>query len=178
MDANERIIHGTFTNTDETIQAIRRLNEEGYTKDQIRVYSNNLDLESYDATAENPKREEGSFDATNARPKNEEGAFDTTDVNSKARSEEGSFDRVDRGQGINNATPDDTQESANDEDDSVWESVKDFFTPDTYDYEKESQNPNYNPDQDILYPYREDLSRGHHIVVLNNQNIDGGPGRI
>ncbi len=177
MDANERIIHGTFTNSDETIQAIRRLNEEGYTRDQIRVYGNDLDFESYDASEKHPKSEEGSFDATDAKPKNEEGDFDTTDENSKARSKKGSFDRIDKGEEINEATSGRTERNSDNED-SVWESVKDFFTPDTYDYEQESKNPNYNSDEDILYPYREDLSKGHHIVVLNNQNMAGGPGGI
>ncbi len=170
MDANERIIHGTYTTTDETIDAIRRLNEEGYTKDHIRVYSKNLGDESYDASEEHPKREEGSFDSTEEKPRNREGSFDITDENSRERSKEGSFDRVDR-----RGTPE-NQERDNGDNDSIWESVKDFFTPDTYNYEEVSQSPDYKPDQDILYPYREDLSRGHHIIVLDNQNMDSGRG--
>lgn len=152
MDANERIVHGTFTNSDETIKAIRRLNEEGYSKDRITVYSN--------------KEGHRSFDATEEKSREEEGSFDITDEDSAERSKEGSFDRIDR------ESKEDKED--NSDDNSVWESVKDFFTPDTYDYEKESQNPEYNQEGDILYPYRADIAQGQHVIVLNNANMDTG----
>src|SRR5690625_1920206 len=110
MDADQRVIHGTYTTNDETIEAIRQLNQEGYTKDRITVYSNRENLESLNATEEKPRKEDGSFE------------------------------RADRIDSMNA----DQSESKNDEDDSVWESVKDFFTPDSYDYETESQKEGYN----------------------------------
>lgn len=174
MDANERIIHGAFTNSDETIAEIRRLNEEGYSKDRITVYSKNPDEESYDATESKPRKEDGSFDITNenSKERSKEGAFDITDEDSKKRSRDGSFDRVDKSQSSSE------KNDSDDDDSSVWESVKDFFTPDTYDYERESQNPDYNQDQDVLYPYRDELNSGGHVIMLNNMNMDNHPGNL
>ena len=36
----------------------------------------------------------------------------------------------------------------------------------------ESQNPDYNQEQDVLYPYRDTLNNGGHIIMLNNMNMD------
>ena len=173
MDAKDRIIHGAFTNTDEAIAEIKRLREEGYSKDNITVFSNNPDLESYDATEGKPRKEEGSFDITNenSEERSKEGAFDKTDENNKKRSTDDSFDRVNKSQSSN-------QKNDSDDDNSIWESVKDFFTSDSYDYETESQNPEYNQDQDVLYPYRDQLNSGGHVIMLRNMNMDNHPGGL
>lgn len=171
MDAKDRIIHGAFTNSDEAIAEIKKLREDGYSRDNITVYSKNPDLESYDATQGKPRKEDGAFNIKdeNSKERSKEGAFDITDENSKKRSTDGSFDRVDKSNHSSNETD-------SDDDQSIWESVKDFFTSDTYDYETESQNPGYNQDQDTLYPYRDTLNNGGHIIMLNNINMDNQPG--
>lgn len=168
MNARDRIVHGAFTNSDEAIAEIKKLQEEGYSKDHITVYSSKPD---YEASEDNPRIEDGSFDITeeNSKERSEEGTFDTTDENSKERSTHGSFDRVDKSETTN-------KKADSDDDNSLWESVKDFFTPDTYDYEMESQNPDYNQEQDVLYPYRDTLNNGGHIIILNNMNMDNQPG--
>lgn len=148
MNARDRIVHGAFTNSDEAIAEIKKLQEEGYSKDHITVYSSKPD---YEASEDNPRIEDGSFDIT--------------EENSKERSTHGSFDRVDKSETTN-------KKADSDDDNSLWESVKDFFTPDTYDYEMESQNPDYNQEQDVLYPYRDTLNNGGHIIMLNNMNMD------
>ena len=95
------------------------------------MYSSKPD---YEASEDNPRIEDGSFDITeeNSKERNEEGTFDTTDENSKERSTHGSFDRVDESETT-------SKKADSDDDNSLWESVKDFFIPDTYDYEMESQ---------------------------------------
>lgn len=172
MDAKDRIIHGAFSNTDEVIAEIRKLNQEGYSKEHITVYSNNPDLKSYDAIQGKPRKEKGSFDITNenSKERSKEGAFDVTDKNSQKRSSDGSFDRVDE-----NPKAEKKEKSA-DDDRSIWESVKDFFTSDTYDYEGATDNPDYNKDDDLLYPYKDTLNNGGHIIMLNNTNMDNPPG--
>ena len=42
MNARDRIVHGAFTNSDEAIAEIKKLQEEGYSKDHITVYSSKI----------------------------------------------------------------------------------------------------------------------------------------
>lgn len=163
MDKKDRIVHGSFNNSEETISAIRKLREEGYTKEQIRVYTNAMDDKTYDKTEENvDHKEEKTFDKTEDDVDlNERKTFDKTekDVDSNGKS---SMDIVD-----NKKTKSDT---ANNDDESLWDKVKDFFTSDAYDYEKEAENPNYRKENDVLYPHRNDLASGNRVIVLDKAN--------
>lgn len=60
-----------------------------------------------------------------------------------------------------------------DDDKSMWDKIKDAFTDDTYEYDERTRDTNYNQDDDVLYPYRDDISNGNIVVVVDNaQNID------
>lgn len=175
MAKSNRVVHGSYNNHKEAVEAIRSLREQGYTKDQITVYSNDRDDRSFDKIDEDEAelRNERTFDKTDrdAYDKNEEGSFDTVDKNSEERSEQGSYDVVDKNRASASANMGDMTETTDEDDDeSLWEQVKDFFTADTYDYETESENPNYRRENDILYPHREDLMRGNRVVVLDKPN--------
>lgn len=54
------------------------------------------------------------------------------------------------------------------EDRSVWEQIKDAFSTDTYDYDTTSTGADYNHEEDILYPYRDDITNGNVVVVVDN----------
>lgn len=170
MEKDRREVYGSYENPEEAISVIRKLQEEGYTRDQITVYSNARDDRSYDKMDKNQEevRDERSFDKvdSNITDKDEEGSFDTVDKNSEERSEHGSFDIVDEDSGH----IDSDRKVKDDGDESLWEQIKDFFTPDTYDYDKESQKPNYRKEHDVLYPHREDLLRGNRVIVLDKPN--------
>lgn len=165
MEKDNRMVHGSYDNSEETISAIRQLREEGYTKEQIRVYTNAMNDKTYDKTEKDPdgERLERTFDKTNENntDMNEEGSFDTVDKNAEERSTEGSFDIVDSRED-NNLNDDD--------DESLWDKVKDFFTPDSYDYDESAQNPNYRKENDVLYPHRNDLANGKRVIVLDKAN--------
>lgn len=163
MERKNRKVHGSFDNSEETISAIRQLKEEGYTKEQIRVYTNAMNDKTFDKT-DNDKdlNEDKTFDKTEDDVDlNEEKTFDKTekDMNAKAKS---SMDIVD-----DKETKADT---ADNDDESLWDKVKDFFTSDSYDYDKESGNPNYRKENDVLYPYRNDLASGNRVIVLDKAN--------
>lgn len=55
---------------------------------------------------------------------------------------------------------------------SFWEQVKDAFSTEAYDHETVSQEPNYNRDKDILFPYRSDIEQGNIVVVVENYRGD------
>lgn len=152
MQNNHREVFGSYTNPNDTVTAIKNLTDKGYRQNQITVYSNEKNYRTFDATeGTTPKKEE-------------EGSFDTVNKNSEERSEHGSFDKVDR---HNNEMDTGTNNQNNDK--SVWDSVLDFFTPDTYDYQTKSQEPNYSQEDDILYPHRDEIAQGHHVIVLDNK---------
>lgn len=72
-----------------------------------------------------------------------------------------------------NANIDNVEQTTNngEDDRSFWTKVKDSFSTNTYDYETDSKNSDYNQVDDILYPYRNDLDKGNIIVVV--ENYDG-----
>lgn len=163
MEKENRKVHGSFATSDETISAIRQLKEEGYTKEQIRVYTNAMDDKTFDKTEEDlDLKEEKTFDKTEKdMDSREEKTFDKTenDVDVDAKS---SMDIVDERE-----TKADTADS---DDESLWDKIKDFFTTDSYDYEKEASNPNYRKENDVLYPHRNDLANGNRVIVLDKAN--------
>lgn len=57
-----------------------------------------------------------------------------------------------------------------DEDRSLWDQIKDAFSTDTYDTTAEGDG--YNADNDVLYPYRDDINNGNVVVVVNNYRGD------
>lgn len=57
-----------------------------------------------------------------------------------------------------------------DEDRSLWDQIKDAFSTDTYDTTAEGAG--YNADDDVLYPYRDDINNGNVVVVVNNYRGD------
>lgn len=147
MDKKDRIVHGSFDNSEEAISAIRKLREEGYSKEQIQVYTNALDDKTFDKT-------EDDIDL------NQDKTYDKTekDVDTKDKS---SMDIVDDKE---------TNTDSADDDESLWDKVKDFFTSDSYDYDKEAENPNYRKENDVLYPHRNDLANGKRVIVLDKAN--------
>lgn len=65
--------------------------------------------------------------------------------------------------------------TTNDTDDSLWEQIKGAFSTDTYDNEERAQSPGYSQEDDVLYPYREDIKNGKIVVAVDNfrgENID------
>ena len=127
MEKDRRVVFGSYTHPDETKSAIEKLKNEGYSKEDITVYSK----------------------------AQKERSFDKVDGNDDERDKERSFDKVDK----------DTEEKK-DDDQSVMDKGKDFFTPDYYDSDDESENPNYLKENDILYPHRQDLADGNQVIVL------------
>lgn len=61
-----------------------------------------------------------------------------------------------------------TEKYTTEEDQSMWDSIKDAFVTDTYDHETEHKRDNYDSDNDILYPYRDDIAKGHFVVAVEN----------
>lgn len=55
---------------------------------------------------------------------------------------------------------------------SLWEEIKDAFSADTYDYDDAAQDPNYTRDDDVLYPYRDDIVAGKMIIVVEDYRED------
>lgn len=61
----------------------------------------------------------------------------------------------------------------NREDDrSFWDKVKDAFSTDSYDYETNAKDPDYNQEDDVLYPYRDDIANGKTVIVVDNYRGD------
>lgn len=59
-------------------------------------------------------------------------------------------------------------EPIGDDNRSFWENIKDEFSVITYDFNTESQEASYNQQTDILYPYRDDLSNGYIVIVVDD----------
>lgn len=58
------------------------------------------------------------------------------------------------------------------DDRNLWDKVKDAFTSDSYDHEKESSREGYDQDSDLLYPYRDALDDGKIVLAVNNFKDD------
>ena len=58
------------------------------------------------------------------------------------------------------------------DDRSFWDKMKDAFSTGSYNYEEDSQNPNYNQEDDVLYPYRDDINKGNTVIVVDNYRGD------
>lgn len=58
------------------------------------------------------------------------------------------------------------------DDRSFWDKMKDAFSTESYNYEEDSQELNYNQEDDILYPYRDDINNGHTVIVVDNYRGD------
>ena len=114
-------------------------------RDQILVYGTAVEDKTFDKTENDPEA-----------PR-ENRTFDKTEDNSSDKRDDKTFDKVDR------------QETDGD-DESLWDKVKDFFTSDSYDHDKESSNPNYRKENDVLYPHRNDLANGNRVIVLDKAN--------
>ncbi|MCC5895861.1 MAG: DUF2382 domain-containing protein [Alkalibacterium sp.] len=54
-----------------------------------------------------------------------------------------------------------------DNDGSLWEQIKGAFSTDTYDDDR-SAEADYNQDDDVLYPYRDDIKNGKIVVAVDN----------
>ncbi|MCC5889324.1 MAG: general stress protein [Alkalibacterium sp.] len=65
-------------------------------------------------------------------------------------------------------TQNDTDRDRDRDDRSMWDKVKDAFTPDSYDHEEEKKRDDYNTNDDILYPYRDDLADGKYVIAVEN----------
>lgn len=145
MDRKDRIVHGSYANSKDTVTEIEKLQAQGYTRDQILVYGTAVEDKTFDKTENDPEA-----------PR-ENRTFDKTEDNSSDKRDDKTFDKVDR------------QETDGD-DESLWDKVKDFFTSDSYDHDKESSNPNYRKENDVLYPHRNDLANGNRVIVLDKAN--------
>lgn len=53
------------------------------------------------------------------------------------------------------------------DDQSLWEQIKNAFSSDTYDHDEQRRDDSYNREDDILYPYRDDIRDGKVVVVLD-----------
>lgn len=145
MEKKDRIVHGSYANSKDTVTEIEKLQAQGYTRDQILVYGTAVEDKTFDKTENDPEA-----------PR-ENRTFDKTDRTAEDRRDEKTYDKVDR------------QETDGD-DESLWDKVKDFFTSDSYDHDKESSNPNYRKENDVLYPHRNDLANGNRVIVLDKAN--------
>lgn len=75
--------------------------------------------------------------------------------------------------GVDVKTEDTGQPSTQESDDrSVWEQIKDAFSSDTYDYDEVSERPEYTHDDDVLYPYRDDIAAGKAVIVVEDFRED------
>lgn len=58
------------------------------------------------------------------------------------------------------------------DDRSFWDKMKDPFSTDSYDYEEDSQDPNYNQEDDVLHPYKDDIKNGNTVIVVDSYRGD------
>lgn len=56
----------------------------------------------------------------------------------------------------------------NTDDQSLWDQIKGAFSTDTYDENDRSQSADYNQDDDVLYPYRDEIRDGKIVVAVDN----------
>ncbi|MER2063189.1 MAG: hypothetical protein ABS873_00935 [Alkalibacterium sp.] len=69
---------------------------------------------------------------------------------------------------VDTARTGETEKVKDEEDQSVWDMIKDAFVADTYDHEKEHGRANYDLEKDILYPYKDEIAKGHFVVAVEN----------
>lgn len=71
-------------------------------------------------------------------------------------------------------TTSETRTSAEEDDRSLWGQIKDAFSTESEDIETDTaaEDPNYNPDDDVLYPYRDEITSGNIVVVVDNYKGD------
>lgn len=50
---------------------------------------------------------------------------------------------------------------------SLWDQIKGAFSTDTYD-DQNAQGADYDQDNDVLYPYRDDIKNGKIVVAVDN----------
>lgn len=55
-----------------------------------------------------------------------------------------------------------------DNDGSLWDQIKGAFSTDTYDDEDNTQSVDYDQDNDVLYPYKDDIRNGKIVVAVEN----------
>lgn len=188
MTKNMRKVIGSYNKSDDVTSEINRLMEEGYNRESIYLYTSPtqadeirtsqyrdnetenvredaevvIDEEDIQRKEKDTGREEvggeGISQETFERDGRESvGREDTEDIDRVAREEERRTDY------------DDTSDRIEDDDNrSAIDNIADAFTLDVYDYRDESKNPNYNEDDDILYPYREDIAKGNSVIVVDN----------
>jgi len=125
MDMSNKTVIGSYATQDEALDAVSKLKNEGYPKNDIILYSN----------------EEQSNALTH---------YEAHDV------------VVDKDSSA------DTKKVKPEEDQSMWDKIKDAFVTDTYDHEKEHGRAHYDQTKDPLYPYREDIAKGHFVVAVEN----------
>ncbi|CAJ1200696.1 hypothetical protein LCR01_17020 [Companilactobacillus crustorum] len=125
LERNLTVI-GSYSTREEALSVIEELQREGYSRDDIIVYTNK------DA-------------ATN---------FDFAGLSG-----------IDVKTGVNGVET--TQE-----DQSLWEKIKDAFSADTYEYDSSSNEEADHANNDPLYQYRDDISAGKIIITVNNYKND------
>lgn len=125
LERNLTVI-GSYSTREEALSVIEELQREGYSRDDIIVYTNK------DA-------------ATN---------FDFAGLSG-----------IDVKTGVNGVET--TQE-----DQSLWEKIKDAFSVDTYEYDSSSNEEADHANNDPLYQYRDDISAGKIIITVNNYKND------
>ncbi|GAA0359674.1 hypothetical protein GCM10008932_10350 [Alkalibacterium iburiense] len=120
MSKNQTVI-GSYQTETETEQVIKRLQSEGYKKEDITLFT------------------------------------------SHERSEE-----LNNPRGVDVANPDvDGTDEDHNNDRSFWESLKDAFKVRDDEY---YNDPNYVEEDDLLHMYRDDLRKGHIVVVVDEDN--------
>lgn len=62
--------------------------------------------------------------------------------------------------------------SGDTEEKGLWQEIKDAFSTDTYDYDDLAQDPTYTHDDDVLFPYRDDIAAGKMIIVVEDFRED------
>ncbi len=192
MAKDMRKVIGSYNKSDDATSEINRLMEEGYNREAITLYTSPtqadnmrssqsrdnetenvredaevvIDEEDIERTETDTGREVVGGEGISQEPFDRDsrenvGREDTEDVDRVAREEERRTDY------------EDTSDRIEDDDNrSVIDNIADAFTLDVYDYKDESKNPNYNEDDDILYPYREDIAKGNSVIVVDNYRGD------
>jgi len=72
-------------------------------------------------------------------------------------------------------TQTDDPKHSEEDDRSFWESIKDAFTvDDSYDASR-YDDPNYDSTDDLLYEHREEISQGHIVLLVGEDDSIDGP---
>lgn len=184
----KRRVIGSYSNQEETTSEINRLIEEGYTREAITLYTSPTHSNQFRSSQDADREPE------NVREDIEE-VIDQDDIERKERDQgreevggkgisqesldedgrEGigresneDIDRIAREEEESNEYEDHADRIEEDDNRSFMDDLADMFTLDVYDYQDESKNPNYNPEEDVLYPHREDIAKGNSVIVVDN----------